>query len=286
MKKTIIYICILIFLLLISRFIDFSIYSFLANKEYKSYGRGSEADIYYEYLGPSTFKMAESILLKKVKNIKNRFIIVSFYDLIHPLRLLVFNKGEKEELFLFTNFVEFETGLTKVSYYKFNRIKIESSQYLNWKYTTVMCSLYHYLLSNEAHRHEKYSLAYNSEIRKMYTVYFYIPLILMFVLYRKYNIKLAFLYFLIMPVLFFPKHFAFDSIYCCFGGIYFHYYIFDGSPITIQIIFFGLFLALWYLILKNIFFGIIEIVKKKKEIELKEKLIVLFFILLPIIFRI
>jgi hypothetical protein len=294
MKKTIIYVSILVVGLLLSRFIDFSVYSVLAKEENMNYYK--ETRIHYEYIGFSTYETAKSTLLERKREIKNDIIVISFYDLLHPLRFLVFNKGEKVwiALFPYCN-VDFETGLTEISYFKSNRARIKSGGSIRWEYSTVMCSLYHYIFESTYNdnsipivvisMYDKFSLRNEPWLKKIYIPYFYIPLILILVFYRKYNIKLAFLYFLIMPLLFFHKHFVFDSIFCNFFDEKFSPSMFNESPIVIQIISIGIFLAFWYLILKNVILGIIDIIKKRNKTDLKEKLIILYFILLPIILR-
>lgn len=296
MKKKIIYISILVVVLLLSRLIDFSVYSVLAKEENINYYR--ETKIYYEYIGLSNYETAKSILLEKNREEEKRFIVISFYDLLHPLRFLVFNKGKKYSIALFPDFnVRFETGLTEISYFKSNRVRIKNGKDIHWKYSTVLCSFYHFIFKKTKsnsdgilhfyipNRFEMYTLINEPWLKKIYIFYFYIPLILILVFYRKYNIKLAFLYFLVMPLLFFFNHFMFDSIFFNFFDDRFSPSIFEESPIMIQIISVGIFLAFWYLILKNIISGIIDIIKKRNKTDLKEKLIIIYFILLPILLR-
>lgn len=305
--KTILYILILCFSLFFTRFLDFTILSCLGEREnflidtlfYKS---KNIPDINQTYIGFCFYQSASKKLFDLLKERKEKIIVVHYFDLFCPSRYLVYNRGDKTSIstpwswsgFIDKKGIELDKGITEINIYKFDYVSIRSEFGRKNFFLPIVGSIYSYVLGNSNSREQDsetdinkinlnietkyYHLDYSIILKQIYFYYFYFPLILMLVLLRKYNIHLAFLYFIFMPILFVAKYFM---LYAPSLGL--SELLSKTSSLNI-ILPFVISLLFGILIIMNLEMGFK--IRKEMGLELKEKMIVLYFLLLPIFLRV
>ena len=61
---------------------------------------------FYKSNGFSTYKISKNKLMSYVRNRNEQIIIVGYYNLCHPFVFLIFNKGEKIDIGMISNFIQ------------------------------------------------------------------------------------------------------------------------------------------------------------------------------------
>jgi len=305
--KTILYNLILCFSLFFTRVLDFTILSCMGEREKflintLFYDSKNAPDIDHTYIGFCFYQSANKKLLEISRERKENIIAVHYFDLICPSRYLVLNRGDKTSIsipwtwsgFVDNKEIELEKGITEINIYKFDYVSIKSESSTKNFFIPIVGSIYSYILgiSNLKEQDSKkdnntinfkidtpyYYLDYSIVLKQIYFFYFYIPLILILVLLRKYNIHLAFLYFIFMPILFVAKYFMLYAPSLGLSELL-------SETSVLNIIFpFVISLLFGILFIMNLELGFK--IRKEKGLELKEKMIVLYFLLLPIFLRI
>lgn len=290
---------ILVIALFVSRFLDFSILFSLGNREHHFfkmtpfYQKNCDS-IYYENIGFSSWENAKEILLKISKEEENQIFIVNFYDFICPIRYLIFNKGSKAKVELPWIQRDVDGGLTEINIYKYEYFQVKTKDNIECFFNPVVGAPWFFLYEierdyNKALKSDKLltgeltvGLSYfyygNSIfIKEIYLFYFYLPLVGILILSRKYKIHLAYLYFFILLILFAPKFLISYGIGLGLAdGVY-------EIPIIKMIFPFVITILMGVFFIKNIRDGLKNF--KERKLEFKEKMIVLYFLLLPLFLR-
>jgi hypothetical protein len=290
---------ILVLGLFVSRFVDFSILFSLGNREHHFlnlttfYQRNSDS-IYYKNIGFSSHENAKEILSTRAQKEKKDIIIICFYDFICPIRYLIYNKDTKAEVHLPWIKKTLDTGLTEINIYKFEYFQVieknKTEGFFNpvigapWQFLYKIEKEYHKALYSDKLQSGEFNacidyFAYGDSIfiKEIYIFYLYLPLVGILILSRKYNIHLAYLYFFLLLVLFAPK---FLIGYAPGLGLI------DGvNEIPIIKIVFPVIITVYFGIffIRNIRVGIKFL--KEKRLDFKEKIIILYFLLLPLLLR-
>jgi hypothetical protein len=260
-------------------------------------------------LGFSNFKKAREILLKEISDRPEKIIVVNYFNFINPCIFLIHNGNTDKSLHLGYIGLRVTKGITIVRIFKFDFIQIITREkienliepVLDSVFTRVLFLLPSQLYFEVPNKNEKgelytplgpieiweYNLYFSKYLKNVYVFYFYFPLISILLLSIFYSKKLmiSFLYFFEMPVLFSPKLF-FSSISLPFA-YFLDKFLNIKDPTTLKnlssIVGVLLFLIFYSIFLKRIFDGL-KLVKKEETI-LKEKFIILFFLLFPIFLR-
>lgn len=301
MRRKIFYMAILIISLLAVRLIDFAIFSNLGNTEHNLFNKIEDCqekqdETYYEFLGFSFYENAKKELLKLVEREKEKIIVLAFFDLVCPTRYLIYNKEKRS--FISTPWIgiEVEKGFTEFNLFKFDFAEEKHDGRNKSYFLPVVGSVltpYSFSYKNEALGnledskrekssefnivHVEYHFDSSYFLRNIYIFYFYMPLISMLLLRTKYSINLAFLYFAFMTVVFHPAHFwGYAPLWGLFNQ-------FETIPL-VRLIPIVTAIGYCFLFIKNIKTGIKSI--REKKLELEEKYIISFFLLLPLFLRI
>lgn len=301
-KQKVFYIMILFILLFVTRHIDFTILSSLGNAEHFHLNKlanyqSNHSEIYYTAIGFSYYESAKEKLLLLVEQRKEKIIVLNFFDLLCPTRYLIFNRGDNEIVSIpwtwsgNRNGIEACRGITEINLFKFDYISIISNCTKKGYFLPIIGSFIPFLIDMyEVEKNAKdkntFDLSFNIKthyfdssifIKQIYLFYFYFPLVIIMILLRKYNIHLSFYYFIIMPMLSTPKYFMFYAPSLSLLELDYEISISLIIIVLIITISFGIFF------IKNIRHGLKMI--KEKKLELKEKFIILFFLLLPLFLR-
>lgn len=304
--KIIKYIFILLVFLLITRFLDMCILWNLAREEYKYIATHYPAfikakeDPYIIFLGNSRYEKALELLMSEIKTKRHESYAISYFDFAHPFVFIVYNKIDSKTIPMpWLGQVEVSKGFNEIYVYKFDLVRIIRESYrLEIIIIPILGSLPTYKLITMPPRSygnnkggfkfyieiPEFYLNYSRYLKNIYTFYFYFPLVLILLFSLLYTKKIffSFLYFIEMLLLFHPGLFL-SSIFLPFR--YFLSKIFGGVAFieilqVIAIISVGI---IYCLFLKFIFSGSKMI--KNQGLDLKEKFIILYFLILPIIFR-
>lgn len=305
--KKICYIVILLILLFFTRFIDFSILSYFGNREY-SYIRqcpnflsNFDKTNYYS-IGLSSYENAKRKLFEMSKGVENKIIILHFYDLLHPSRYLILNRGDKEFIDLPWTWYGLrkeerllvENGITEINLFKFDYISIVNKGQRKGEIIIIIGSFISYMadywqLERESRNDDRQEFKimlvedtfdyflYSIYMKRIYFFYFFFPLVLILTLSRRYNIQLAFSYFVIMSLITAPSLFAF---YAPSLGLL-DYESEISTPLKLLSIIVSILYGIFFI--KNIRHGFRSL--KEKKLNRKEKFIILYFLLLPLFLR-
>jgi len=294
----------LLAILFITRLIDFSILNSLVNSEHyhllnnDDYQKEND-DLYYLSIGFSFHNEAMKKLNAISKMDKKKIFIVNFFDLLSPARYLILNKEEKGRISLpwlgpgKERKIELVKGITEVNLYKFDYMSIKSKKK---RKGTVIATIGSFLsdiidldLGDEKNlEKEKRApfrlnfeektnyLKFSRYIKSIYLIYFYFPLILILILLQKFKIHLAFLYFITMSLLTGGYFIEFGPTLGLNELQYKSNIITTAIPLLIFVLY-GIFF------IKQILKGMIQ--WKKENLSINEKIIILYFLLLPIFLR-
>lgn len=287
-KFLILYFIFFIIVILLLRFLDLLLMWELIVKEFKYQQLDFDASKTKSiFLGFSNYKKGKETLIKNRDKTKE-FIIISYFDLIHPCVFLIDNENSAIPLaFVYLN-IKAEKGIIELRIFKFDLIQIKQQNKTKNIIVPVLDSLLTRLYLMKPYEISDYHLDFSKCLKSIYGFYFYLPLISILLLSFLWTKKLmiSLLYFLEMPLLFSLKLFlssiSFPFIYCI--NKFFNANInntFD-SPVGLFTIF--LISPLVYLLfLKGILHG--WKMSQKEGLSLKEKFVILFFLFLPIFLR-
>ena len=287
--KKFIFIALVLCLLLLTRWLDFyaiwKLGSLELNFQHSLYAASDlfqqQDDIYYCHIGYSTSGIAKKKMLDNC-NVERTVTVVSYYNLLHPSVYLIHNKGGRKRFILPWTQIEIEKGVTEVYFYKFDFAEIKSGNEAIFKRVEVGSSLFSLFFDKSfdgcLSPHGPFSPS-TKYVDRIHIIYFYFPLVLIvfFSLYYSKRIFVCFYYYFIMLFLFWTPTYWFCPLCLAIsisdfrqiGGIFaFLIYI---NFIT------------YFLFYKGIKFG--KHLIKERGLELKEKVVIWYILMLPLILR-
>lgn len=277
--------------LLMIRFMDFTLFYNFVKKDLEETPGLMKKNFHYAFIGFSSFNNAEKTLMRIMNKTSEGGAIIGYYDLIHPVVFLVYNKTDTkmEPILWELRFNAIQKGLTEIYSYKFEFSKVvhqgKSEFYMTCILGTPFSSYGNRELKNDSdlagYTHALihspcFGLNIMKKLKDIYIYYFYAPFIIILLLHFIFgrSILLSFLYFGEMVLLFPVKYFALyplERLLSLLG--------FQGDSIP------GL--CFMSLLLITVIILIIMGFREKKKVRLKPviKFIILFFLLLPILLR-
>jgi len=278
---------VLIALFFITRLIDFTLVWNLGKLEHKYiqesevYGKIEVEDTCCLYLGLSTKEKAEKTLMGLVRkqDKKDSIVMVSYFTLLKPTEYLIYCNGLPKNVIFPWAQLNIKKGITRVGFYKFDFFEIETDTKHRWQFAPFLGSMLSPFL------HPGKMVTWYTDISKYFNLihifYFLFPLSIIYLFCRYYSkaVYISFWYFFIMLLLF-----ASRSYWTCpFIFIFEKLLGYDGIPKLVYFIALVLNISIYYLFVKGIKIG--KNISRNSESPFIEKVIISYFLLLPIFLR-
>jgi hypothetical protein len=295
MIKKLVIILSLILALIVVRLIDCKIMWGLAKLEYEYLHKNHNSNIsssgsHVIFYGISDYQAAKRKLKSLMDSSDKNIIVVSYYNLLSPAIYLIYSKRDDKTILPWLGEITLEKGLNEIYIYKSDRVKVLSKSKKEKLSTMVLGSwlllfkpfnIKRNVQNQFLPEYPSFQISSSRYLRKIYIFYFYFPLllILLITLFYSKKIFLSLYYFLIILILF---HFRF----VIFSGAGYLIKIFidlTGFSLVWAILFIIYITGLYFLFFKGISFA--WNLRKTERLTFLEKSIILFFLLLPVIFR-
>ena len=280
-KKISAYFGVLIALIII-RFVDFTFLwndlrpvavADLLNKD-TAEGKEQLRSYFCADLGFSQYKSARKALLENAERNKHQVTLVDYYNLLHPTVILIHNKG-KEVSFSNQSLIKtLKPGITEFWISKFETaVIVEMDDKSSLIYAVLGDSTSH--LRNDGRMYEMLYLSVTRSYSSLFfSIYFYIPfLILLIIMWiRPPSVLIASLYFFEMSLFHGPKAVFWESN-VFWGSVVGDFFKDSIAPVLMISLVLLLFLyGCYHKFVKN----------RKVKLQLIDKSILLFFLLLPL----
>ncbi len=244
-------------------------------------------DVYLERLGFSGDKNAEKRLQQLIGERKEKIIAVAFYNFWHPAVFFIHNKGTKESFVIPWPGIDAENGTTKAWLYKCDLVTIESGSISKTEIAPVVSLLLTQI--KDFFRMFFYDdmsficggFEYTKYLKIIHLAYFFFPLliILFFSFYYSKSVYISLWYYFIMLFLFYSKSYAGCPMIFLVQWVY----GLDKVPKIIFLLAIVGQIFVFYFLIRGIKHG--RKVIKEKGLDYKEKIIIWYILLLPVILR-